>query len=294
MWVKFANTLKLKMLINLTQTSYGPGLAQTELSGLTASDFLGAGQDAAVNPGYSNSSNSQQSPLWQDIGLNSTGTPYTNNAYYRANSYAVNFYQSTNDPRLTQYYAVSGSGSVKGRAFGSTALEHNSAISGFGPGVLKSASQSAIILPACESFFLQAEAIVRGYLTTAGTAQAAYQNGVTESFRLLGVSDYANAAATYTSQNDPRVNWSVAPDPITLIITQAWAAYNVYDPIEAWNNWRRLGIPANIPVSIYPGTTATHIPYRLQYPTSEYSYNASNVNQEGTVDPLSSKVFFMP
>ena len=52
---------------------------------------------------------------------------------------------------------------------------------------------------------------------------------------------------------------------------------NGYDPLESYSDWRRLNIPPDLPVSLYPGTTATHIPYRLLYPSSEYHYNAANV-----------------
>ena len=66
------------------------------------------------------------------------------------------------------------------------------------------------------------------------------------------------------------------------------------DPVESYSDWRRLGIPSDLPVSVYPGTTATHIPYRLLYPTSEYHYNAANVNGQGTINQFTSKIFWMP
>jgi len=123
-------------------------------------------------------------------------------------------------------------------------------ISAVGPGILASPTQSAWIMPACESLFLQAEAVQRGYL--AGNASSLYQSAVSESFRIMGVTAPATAAATYTAQPDTRVNFTSAPDKIQLIVLQAWAAYNMIDPIESWNNWRRLGVPADLPVSIYP------------------------------------------
>ena len=116
---------------------------------------------------------------------------------------------------------------------------------------------------------------------------------VAQSFRLLGVPTFAAAAATYTAQASDLVNFTTSTDKIKTIITQKWAALNTYDPLESWNDWRRLHIPASLPISIYPGTTATHIPYRLLYPTSEYSFNADNVNAEGTITP-DSKIFWMP
>jgi hypothetical protein len=89
-------------------------------------------------------------------------------------------------------------------------------------------------------------------------------------------------------------NIANAPDPITGIITQEWLSLNVFDPITSWNNWKRLNIPNNIPVSIYPGTTAAHPPVRLIYPTDEYTTNSANTNAQGTIDVINGKIFWMP
>ena len=301
-WKMFANTLKLKILMNLTQLSDGPAYIQSELTGLTTADFIGADADAVISAPYSNNAGNHQTPLWQDIGSSTTGTPYQNNAYFRANSYAVNFYKSTNDPRVALIYTPNGSGDIQGRAFGSTALEHNDVISGIGgpsqgvaaspDGLLQSPAQPAMILSSTQSLFLQAEAVQRGYLT--GDAAALYQSAIEESFRLLGVPDYVTAAATYTAQAGDNTNFVASSNPINTIIVQKWAALNTQDPLASWDDWRRTGYPSDIPVSIYPGSTATHIPYRLIYPTSEYNYNSANVNKEGQIDPLSSKIFWMP
>ena len=302
-WIVFANTTKLKILMNLTQTSTGPAYITTNLAGLTTADFISdASNEARVNPGYTNNAGNQQNPLWTDVGFTTTGGTTGNNDYFRANTYGVKFYENLNDPRLSLFYTpVKSTGLVKGRLFGSTdGNETNSKISSIGGnatgldqtfGTLKSATQGAPILSATESLFLQAEAAQRGYLT--GSAASIYQAAVTESFKAIGVADYAAAATTYTSQASDKVNFSTSADKIKTIITQKWAALNTYDPLEAWNDWRRLNIPSDLPVSIYPGTTATHIPYRLLYPTSEYSYNTTNVNAEGTIT-TNSKIFWMP
>lgn len=303
-WISFANTVKLKILMHQTQLSGGPAYIQSKLTGLTTSSFIGAGADATINPGYDNSAGNHQNPLWQDIGYNTNGGLGGNNSYFRACTYGVNFYKNTNDPRISYFYTpASSSGVVKGRAFGSTALEHNADISAIGGnatgtpqsfGTLKSYAQGAVILSASESLFLQAEAVQRGYLS--GSASALYQAAVTESFRYLGVPSYTSAAATYTSQAGlgDNVNFVTSSNPIKTIILQKWAAMNTIDPLESWNDWRRLGIPSDLPISIYPGTTATHIPYRLLYPSSEYSYNTANVNAQGTINALTSKIFWMP
>ena len=293
-WILFAHTVKLKLLMKLTQLSGGDATIKTGLSGLTTADFLGVKQDAVVNPGYTNAVTVQQSPFWQDLGFAPSGAVQNNNSYYRACSYAVNFYKNTNDTiRQKLIYALNTNGVVQGRDFGSVgANEHNTVISAMGPGLLKAPSQDAIILSASESLFLQAEAVQRGYLS--GDAAALYKSAVEESFRLLGDADYKTDADALISQASDKVNFASSANPIQTLILQEWAALNAIDPVESWSNWRRLGIPTDLPISIYPGTTATHVPYRLLYPDTEYSYNGDNVNKEGTISNLTSKIFWMP
>ncbi|HEY2348496.1 MAG TPA: SusD/RagB family nutrient-binding outer membrane lipoprotein [Puia sp.] len=293
MWIKFDHTLKLKILMRLTEVTGGPAYITSSLAGLTADDFLAAGEDAGINPGYTNATSAQQSPLWRNVGYNPDGSPTGGYTYTRANSYAVDFYLNTNDPRVGQFYAVNADGIYKGRAFGSSDVgQGGNNISGFGLGLLNSASAPAWLITAFESLFLQTEAAQRGYM--AGDPIALYKTAVTESFRLLGVPDFVTAAQTYYSQAGNNVNISASSNKIFTIITQKWAAMNGYDPLESYSDWRRLNIPPDLPVSVYPGTTATHIPYRLLYPSSEYHYNAANVAAQGTINQFTSQIFWMP
>jgi hypothetical protein len=313
MWTKFAATLKLKILMRQTASSANGSLgdagvkaalnANNPATGLpyAQGDFLGAGQDGIINPGYSNAADNQENPLYLDVVATANGSPGTNQKYFRANSYAVDFYFTHNDPRVNVLYYPNNNGVVQGRAYGSTSgAEPNSlisAITAFGAnsaGAFNGPSVGAPIIPAFESLFLQAEAIQRGYFVAGGNVVATYNSAVAESFRLVGVPSAATAAATYTSQGDPFTNLTLASNYINTIITQKWAACNGIDPVESYSDYRRLGIPA-IPISIYPGVTVTHIPYRLPYPTSELNYNAANVPDGGTgTESLTSKIFWMP
>lgn len=297
LWVKFGNTLKLKMLMRQTASSQNGSLGdagvKAALSGYSASDFLGAGEDASINPGYSGAADNAENPLYIDVVQTSTAAPGYNEKYYRANKYAVDFYSKHNDPRLAMLYLPNNNGDIVGRVYGSqNGNEANSVISGLtGYGSNASAKEAAPAIPAFESLFLVAEAQVRGYI--AGSAAASYKAGVEESFRILG-SDKATAD-TYMAQSDPVANFTLATNPIKAIITQKWAACNSLDPVESYSDYRRLTIPADLPVSIYPGVTVNHIPFRLPYPTSELSYNSANVPAGGTgTDALTSKIFWMP
>jgi len=295
-WLQFANTIKLKLAMTESQYSGGAAFIQSALQGTSTYGFLGAGEDAAIQPGYTNSSEAQQSPFYYDMGLSTAGAPQNNNSYYRACSYIVQFMQANNDPRTSQMFAANVNGDILGRPFGSNVSDgqDNQHISAMGPGLLGTASSPAVIFPACESFFLQSEAVLDNYLT--GSAVGLYTNGVEESFRLLGVTSPYSAADKYISNNasNPNIGFATSSSQMTTLMTQAWVAYSGLDPLEAWNNWRKLGIPASLPVSQFDGSVATHIPYRLLYPTSEYSYNTANVNAEGTINNMTSTIFWMP
>jgi len=311
-WTQFAKTMKLKLLMRQTQAGLGDAGVKAALSGSTTSDYLTV--DAAVNPGYSNASDAQLNPFYFDAIGNATGGNGQNNVYWRANSYAVKFYQDNNDARGNYVYAPSGKetrnytspisdlSQIKGREYGSVNGngESNTVISsivgtGFNAnGTPKGPSQPSLLLPASESLFLQTEALYRGYITGA-TVEAEYKAAVKESFKFLGVTNYSDVADAYTSQSNTMTNYAFSTNKLRTIITQKWAAMNTIDPLESYSDWRRLGIPTDLPVSKYPGVTVTHIPYRLPYPINETTLNGANVPSGGTgTDLFTSKIFWMP
>jgi hypothetical protein len=218
------------------------------------------------------------------------------NDFWRANQYGINFYKNNNDPRLTQVYGASSTGKYQGNSIGQISGLVGSDASVFGPGVLKAATQGALIMPASESFFLQAEAALRGWLP--GTAQTLYETGVTESFRYLAVPNYTSAAASYVSQvNNKNTTWAATSgnsEQLALIIRQKWASENTIMPLEAYADYRRLHLPPDIPLSISPYVDVLSIPFRFLYPATEYQTNADNVGAQGTINHHTTKIFWMP
>jgi hypothetical protein len=296
LWIEFANTLRLRLLIRQTQTSGGDAYIAAEVAKITANGGGFLTQDAVINPGYANNA-AQQNPFWGYF-RTLTGLPTSGGQadYWRANSYAINTLKAYNDPRLGQIYDTTGSGTYVGSVLGSPNNPPGAGTSSMGPGLLKSASQDAVIISAAESYFLQAEAIVRGYLPGGTTAaQAAYEAGVKASFAYLG----AGSATSYLSSGNPNTTWSAAVGTqaqIALIIRQKWIADDGVTPWESYDDYRRLGLPADIPISVSPYISAGHttIPTRFLYPVSEYTTNTVNVNAEGAIDWTTSKVFWQP
>lgn len=146
----------------------------------------------------------------------------------------------------------------------------------------RNGTSQRIFFAAWESYFLLAEAAVRGW-TVPMSGKAAYEAGIDASFTYFGVTEHAAAykaskdfsrvgtsvswdhtvepAATYeitfedgytgTAGKESKTypsntlykNGSVKNDHLTKIITQKFIAQNPWLPLETWNDHRRLGLP---------------------------------------------------
>src|SRR5450432_358025 len=290
-WIAFANTLKLRLLMRQTQMSGRDSYITGEIAKITANGGGFLDIDASINPGYANN-DQQQSPLWGYF-RTLTGLPTSGGQadYWRASQYAINTLTAYNDPRLKFIYGPSGFNTYVGNVLGSQSNIPGEGTSTPGPGLLVGPDQNAIIISKAESHFLQAEAIVRGYLT--GDAKGEFEKGVQASFDYLG----AGSAATYLASGNPNTTWTAAvgtAGQIALIIRQKWIAEDGILPFEAYADFRRLGLPGDIPVSISPYISAGHtnVPVRYLYPVSEYTTNTVNVNAEGNIDYSTNRVFW--
>lgn len=179
-----------------------------------------------------------------------------------------------------------------------------------------------------ETHFLLAEAASYGW-NTGGTVKSHYEAGVRSSFDFHGLSQfvddyltstdynrvgtsvsidhnseatgytinnydpYANAAGTYEYTYPDNFGSSTNNDVLTKIITQKYIANCPWQPLEAWNDHRRLGLPffvnpaaENILPNL-PGATPTGVleskrqffPQRLRYPISLQNTNSEGYNQ---------------
>jgi hypothetical protein len=59
--------------------------------------------------------------------------------------------------------------------------------------------------------------------------------------------------------------------------------------MEAWTEYRKSNYPATPQSKNVVGTSR---PLRLFYPGSELGSNAANVNAQGTIDPLATRLFW--
>ena len=128
-----------------------------------------------------------------------------------------------------------------------------------------------IFMGYAEQEFIIAEAITRGWITGAGTAQEHYENGIRASMEFYGIT--GAAVDTYLAQ--PLVAFNPAT-ALQQIAEQKYIALFMNSGWEAFLEQRRTGIPT---LSVGPGTyNDGRVPKRWMYPQSEYDYNPGNLN----------------
>ena len=290
LWIQFANTMKLRLALREVPNG-DQAFAASVINSAVAQGggFLGAGQDALIQPGFADQ-NLKQNPFWADYGfLPGTTTSTQNNNFFIANTFMLNFLTTTNDPRIGYFYTKNSVGGYGGNYFGS-GLTSTPQLSAIGAGILQSASMPALLYSAAQSYFLQAEAVQRGLMT--GSYQALFKKGVEESFRYLQVANPTTAADAFiTGSGSPYVNITTSPNPLQTIFYQKWVAECELDGFEAYCDYRRVGLPViATPSYAVPGSP---MPKRLLYPETEYTQNPANVDaQHQSASDLNTKIFW--
>ncbi len=318
-WILLGNTIKLSLLVQQSAVSSKASYLASEAASTASIGYLTA--DAFVNPGYTSS---LPGPIWANFGVGPSGALNTYFTYVKGNQASIDFYKKTNDVRVGYVYSKADAAPTDADFysplpinFGNYQADYTGTqqqipggVSGLGPGLIQAPGASAVLMSAAESYFLQAEALVYGWLSGGNTAaQTAYQNGITKSYEYLGVGGGGAAAdgyaATYYSQNIGFVAFPLGASADSLdhtIIEQKWAALNTISPYAAYNDWRRTFNPAMgsgypiVPVSVSPSNTAPHMPFRYIYPQEEANNNNESWTKAGGpgIDPFSDKIFWMP
>lgn len=275
-WKKFANTLRLRLAVNMSDVDAAYASAQAT---------------AAINAGVMTSNS-------DDANLNYLGAQPNANPLYVdlvasgrkdfviADTF-VNKLNALNDPRRAKYFTFApGTSEYKGGIYGaSNSYTNFSTVNS----TILAPTFPGTILAYSESEFLLAEAAARG-VAAAGVAATHYNSAVTASMDSWGVSPTESTA--YLVAN-PYIGTSTAAWKKS-IGEQAWIAlYN--RGFEAWDSWRRL----DFPVLAVPATTyndITSVPTRFTYPAGEQTINATNVTAAAATitggDKLTSKIFW--
>lgn len=303
-WKQFANTVKLRMIVRATAS----GKVTFKNTTFTADGFIT--NDALVNPGYSTAAAAKQSPIW----LYTIANALIASSSRIPSTFSAAFYNGTklSDPKrgaamyktfppatnqLGNESAPNPPNSPSPNAY----FRGTSAAAGYDKaGIYKGPDASVPLITAAESYFLQAEAVARGYIT--GNAATLFDKGIEASYLYLyrdntgslpATGQYSTAAAdavAYHTLNPTSylVNYNLATtlnQRIEAIITQKYIALNQISSHEAWNEYRRTGYPVSTGTAPATSIASTQslatrpdrLPTRFPYPSTEVNANSANI-----------------
>ncbi len=306
-WVKFANSLKLRILMRQARVSGRDSYITAEVNKIAAEGTgILSGADAGVNPGYVASAG-QINPFYDLYGYSETSARRAYNNWPRGTEFFVNNLKSTGDTvRLKRiFYAIGNENGANpgvstkdefaanyvGVPFGSSAGFLPAVTSAPGPSVLVKGAynKSYLLLTAAEAQLNLAEAKQRygASINFTGTAQSYYEAGVKESYRTLGAT--AADATRLLASGVQDVDFAASTNKLQAIGYQKWLAYANFNGLEAWSEYRKNNYPVTPQSKNYVGTAR---PLRLYYPGTEFGSNGANVTAQGTIDPLATKIFW--
>ncbi|WP_374464595.1 SusD/RagB family nutrient-binding outer membrane lipoprotein [Chryseobacterium sp.] len=267
-WKKFANSIKLRLGMNLADVD--PALSKTIVESAIASGVISSDDDAYK---FKYDGNTFSNPVFDNLVA-------SNRNDFLPSELAINTMSTLSDPRMDVWFTKVG-GVYKGGVFG----ELNDPYTNFSQlsSYFRSATAASNLFSYAEVAFLKAEAAARGY-SAGGTAAELYAAAVKESMRENGISGTIADAYVLAHPYNP-ANWKQS------IGVQAWIAmFN--KGFASWNFTRRLDYPILVNP---PKSNLSSVPYRMPYSDQEYVLNGANVKAAGDKiggDKATTKLFW--
>jgi hypothetical protein len=267
-WIKFGNSLKVKL--GITLADYDAALAkQTIQSGLDGGVFKSSSDNTLF--AYQTSA-PNTNPIYLDVIASGR------HDFVPANT-IVDIMNNLEDPRRPAYFDLYEGKYVGGRYGYTSPYNAHSHI----PAAISKPDFTGILFTYSEVQFYLAEAAARGFIT--GSAEDYYKEGIKASFDFWGIS----GADEYIAK--PEVAYS-AGDWQHKIALQSWLAFYTRG-LEGWTVWRRLDYPVfNVAQTL---TDYSEIPARFTFPSNEQSLNAASYKEAAAAiggDKLTSRIFW--
>lgn len=290
-WIKFANTLRLRLAMRVSYVDEPKARAQASAAIDHPVGLMTSSGDNAIL--QQNTSFSFLNPIWEiSESFNDHRMSATMDCYL--NGYA--------DPRLKCYFRQAADGNYHGVRNGKSAIKRNKATySVAASGINVAENDGMQWMDAAEAYFLLAEAKLRLGLG-AETVQKYYEEGVRTSFTSKGATG-ADAYLSADNMNVPAVSYvdpvngrsldvtamvssltvpwdetASSEKKLERIMVQKWIAL-FPDGQEAWSEMRRTGYPGIIEIETNSSggeVTKGQLISRLKFPTTEYSDNSAN------------------
>ena len=274
-WQKFVNSFRLRVILSLSNKTGDPDLQPMTL-------FANVMNNPTQYPLFaSNADNAEQQTNTV------TPTPFYNNPAYVYYGLAQAFADSLiafQDPRIVHWALITSAAATAGASVNDYSAyaglpSDASPASNTGNAPLASIPNSNYFYQASyepnlfqgyyETSFLIAEGIARGWWT-GGNAGTYYQQGITASMSYYGIPQ--DTITRYLS--GPYVTYNPARG-LQQILLQRWFAGVYNSGFEPYFTQRRSGYPVMAVAG--PGMPTHAEALRWEYPVSEYTLNAANV-----------------
>jgi hypothetical protein len=328
-WIRFANTLKLRILMRQSFMSGRDTYIKDNINSTLSRGYITA--NVLCNPGYQAVAG-KLNPYYSTYGFNEQNTITTNHQYYKMGAPIINWLKTGVTTGLSAPSA-SPSATANADTFrlqslawpnGTTVTAPNDNLNtysgiplGIGSGYATAGaspqgpiqiqqgqgSRAAMLMLLAESYFLRAEAAERYAIAFPGfaSAQALYEAGILAHFRTCAAPSTAgNAANTgdafaqrYIARAVNNQGWAVSTDKIKAILIQKWVSLCNINGLEAWSEYRKSSGSTSVGIPVSPKTvaaTSNSEPVRFLYPQSEFNVNNANVPQG--IDRFTSKIFW--
>lgn len=258
-WKKFANSLKLRMGIVLSDVDNA--LAKQTVEAAVASGVFTSNADNASYEYLGADPNTN--PIHANLVLSGRHD-------YVAAVTIVDMMNSLEDPRRSLFFLPTDDGTYIGGGIGSTA---NYSSHSHVAAQVEEATALGVVLDYTEVEFLLAEAAARSF-TVGGTTKSHYDAGVTASIEYWGGS--AADATTFLARADVDYDTVLAASTATtpwkeVVGNQKWIAmFN--RGLESWTSIRLL----DFPTLATPAEAVSGFPNRYTYPVIEQTLNGTN------------------
>jgi len=292
-WLKFANTLRLRLAIRISKVE--PAMAKEEA-------------EAAVAGGV-------MTELSDDAYLKSSGVNY--NGYLRQSGWnefrmsetMESYLEGYADPRLSKFWQPAvNTGEYKGVRNGMNVAEivatENEPDNTSGPSNYllpeNMSTTPSTVMYAAEAYFLRAEGVLNGW-DMGATAKELYDTGIELSLRTWGVTDAAAITSYINSSNVPSApggyfnSPAVASIPVKFaadaatqreqVGTQKWIAL-FPEGHEAWASFRQSGFPKMYPLIHSDNPDAPVGTFIKRIPFLNYDRDRNGPAVEAAVDLL--------
>lgn len=272
-WIKFANSLKLRMALTLADVNATKAKEEAEEA---AAHVFESNEDNALLVYLATTPNTN--PIWVNL-IQSEREDYV------ASNTMMDLMQSSvvDDPRIPLYYTKDNAGGYSGGIYGRS----NSYVtySKAGP-TMTAETFPGVLMDYAEVEFYLAEAAERGFVV-GGTAAEHYEAAIRASISYWGGT--GSSADAFLA--DPDIAFATASGTnLQKIARQRYIAmFN--RGLEAWTEYRRL----DYPVFNAPPVANGDFPIRYTYPNSEQTANGENYSAAASAiggDVVTNKVFW--